>query len=148
MSRVICCDNAQDIFEAIERTEALAAATMPDTVAALSTLNKATYRLQKLGWLKGVYCPKDGSNFAVIQYGSTGIFAGTYVGDWPTGDVWIADETCAPQGIMWKPLDKLTAAESERLDACIADHRGYIDRLGKSFAAVTTAPGGTPATGD
>lgn len=121
------------IWEAIERQNAADEVTMPDTLAAMIALQRARERLQKLGWREGIYCPKDGSDFAVMQYGSTGIFAGTYVGDWPTGDVWIADETCAPQGIMWKPLDKLTAAESERMDACAVDQRAYIDRLGRTF---------------
>lgn len=133
MSRVITGEAAAAIWEAIERQNAADEAAMPDTLAAMIALQRARERLQKLGWREGIYCPKDGSNFAVMQYGSTGIFAGTYVGDWPTGDVWIADETCTPQGIMWKPLDKLTAAESARLEACIADQRAYIDRLGRTF---------------
>jgi hypothetical protein len=131
--RVITGEAAAAIWDAIERQNAADEAAMPDTLAAMIALQRARERLQKLGWREGVYCPKDGSNFAVIQYGSTGIFAGTYVGDWPTGVVWIADETCAPQGIMWKPLDKLTEAESARMDTCIADHRAYIDRLGRTF---------------
>ncbi len=133
MSRVITGEEATAIWKAIECQNAADEAAMPDTLAAMITLQRARERLQRLGWKEGIYCPKDGSNFAVMQYGSTGIFAGTYVGDWPTGDVWIADETCAPQGIMWKPLDKLTAAESARLEVCIADHHSYIDRLGKTF---------------
>jgi hypothetical protein len=140
MSRVIADEAATAIWGAIERQNAADEAAMPDTLAAMIALQRARERLKKLGWREGIYCPKDGGGFAVIQYGSTGIFAGTYVGDWPAGDVWIGDETCTPQSIMWKPLDRLTAAEIARMEACIADERAYIDRLGKSFANMEPQP--------
>jgi hypothetical protein len=137
VSRVITGEAAAAIWEAIERQNAADEAAMPDTIAAMIALQRARERLQKLGWREGIYCPKDGSSFAIIQYGSTGIFDAAYVGDWPTGSVWIADETCAPQGVMWKAFDKLTDAERARMDACTADQRACIDRLGKSFTSTT-----------
>lgn len=124
-----------EMWAAIKRSNAEDDASMPDTFAALIAMNRARSRLEKFGWKSGVYCPKDGSSFAVIQFGSTGIFAGGYVGTWPDGDIWIADETAAPQACMWKPIDALTDAERTRMNACVEDHKAYIDRLGRTFGS-------------
>ena len=38
-----------------------------------------------------IYCPKDGSVFKVIEFGSTGIFDCHYDGEWPKGRWWTHD---------------------------------------------------------
>lgn len=129
-------DEAAALWQAIEQQQAADEADMPDALTALNTMQRGYSRLEQLGWRDGRYCPKDGSEFAVIQIGSAGIFSGVYIGDWPTGDIWIADETADPSACLWKAIDKLTDGERARMDACVADHAAYIDRLGRSFAAL------------
>jgi hypothetical protein len=44
-----------------------------------------------------MYCPKDGSEFEVLEAGSTGIHRCVYQGEWPTGRYWIlADGDMSP----------------------------------------------------
>jgi hypothetical protein len=53
--------------------------------AALRALYMAWSRLKDFGWNDPAYCPKDGTEFDVIELGSTGIFSCRYVGEWPRG---------------------------------------------------------------
>lgn len=58
---------------------------MPNEQAALNVLYMAWERLKDFGWNDMSYCPKDGTEFDVIELGSTGVFSGRYVGTWPNG---------------------------------------------------------------
>jgi hypothetical protein len=58
---------------------------MPTERDAISLMFSAWYRLQDFGWREAMYCPKDGSEFEVIEAGSTGIHKTSYFGTWPTG---------------------------------------------------------------
>ena len=70
---------------------------MPDERAAISALWDAYQRLKELGWKEPQYCPKDGTNFKVIELGSTGIFDCYYHGEWPKGLYMVSDEhDCYP----------------------------------------------------
>lgn len=65
---------------------------MPTERDALDVLFQAGQRLQELGWQDIAYCPKDGSEFEVIEFGSTGIHPCIYVGTWPDGAWWVFSE--------------------------------------------------------
>jgi hypothetical protein len=65
---------------------------MPDEQAALSVLYMAWERLKDFGWNDPVYCPKDGTEFDVIELGSTGVFSAKYVGEWPDGMWYLMDD--------------------------------------------------------
>ena len=65
---------------------------MPDEQSAIKALFDAWLRLKDFGWNDPVYCPKDGSQFNMLELGSTGIHTGYYTGKWPDGHWWIADE--------------------------------------------------------
>lgn len=65
---------------------------MPDEQAALRVLYMAWERLKDFGWNDPVYCPKDGTEFDVIELGSTGIFSGRYEGKWPEGHWELMDD--------------------------------------------------------
>lgn len=126
-------DEAGTLWDACDRIEVQAAADMPDTFAAVGALFRARERLKRLGWREGIYCPKDGSEFAFIQYGSTGIFVGHYQGKWPDGDINNGDGSDRPEGVMWKALDKLTDAERALMEKCVASHAEWIASLGRRF---------------
>lgn len=79
-----------EIQDAIARTLAVRAAKMPTDQAAIEQLNEAYRRLQDLGWKEAIYCPKDGSDFDVVEAGSTGIHPCFYMGKWPEGSFMIA----------------------------------------------------------
>lgn len=68
-------EQAAAIFEAIKERDEERAARMPDFQSALSQASIARERLQSLGWREGIYCPKDGSDFALVEWGSTIIAA-------------------------------------------------------------------------
>lgn len=71
------CDNAKKKREADWPTER-------DAIIAMW---EARERLIELGWRDAVYCPKDGSEFQIIEAGSTGVFEAFYSGKWPDGHV-------------------------------------------------------------
>jgi hypothetical protein len=72
---------------------------MPDEQSAIRHMWDGWYRLSDFGWREIMYCPKDGSEFEVIEAGSTGIHRTHYVGTWPTGH-------CSGMStpILWRPI--------------------------------------------
>lgn len=134
-------DEARELWESCERATAKREADMPTSIHALDAICQAKERMRELGWSDGIYCPKNGDEFAVVQLGSTGIFAAAYVGEWPKGDIWLGDESMSPQAGMWKPLDKLTDDERAMMEKCIADHRDWMERQFKSFEAMDRMEG-------
>lgn len=79
---------------------------MPSLNATLAVLWEAYQRLREMGFNDGIYCPKDGSEFEVVQIGSTGIFKCTYSGEWPDGHAMVQDgHDIYPQhpgGLLWR----------------------------------------------
>ena len=65
---------------------------MPDEQSALQALGNAYQRLRDFDWNDAIYCPKDGSEFFVIEAGSTGIHTAHYQGEWPDGYWLIHDD--------------------------------------------------------
>ncbi len=127
-------EQAAALWAASEKAERERKGRYPDSATAISTLSDARRSLiADHGWREGVYCPKDGTLFAVITPGSTGIFSGYYLGEWPDGEVLAADSVYDPSGLLFKPLDKLADAERATLEKCEESERAYIDRLGRSF---------------
>lgn len=121
-------DQANAFWQQAEESRARQEKEMPDTASAVGRLMDAWDRLRQLGWANGVYCPKDGSEFAVIEYGSTGIFYGSYFGDWPKGHVMVCDCSSDPSSLLWKALDKITDQEREKLEKTEADMRVLMER--------------------
>lgn len=80
------------LWEASEAARLSRIERMPDEKAAISALFDAWQRLKEFGWNDPQYCPKDGSNFKVIELGSTGIFDCHYQGKWPDGLYMVSDE--------------------------------------------------------
>lgn len=73
----------QKLWTAIIQADANRATLMPTEHDALIHMARARQRLLDLGWREGIYAPKDGSTFQVIENGSTGIFDCFYSGEWP-----------------------------------------------------------------
>lgn len=83
---------ANDLWEQCERERERREAAMPDEDAAIRALFDAYIRLKDFGWNDAMYCPKDGSDFHVIEAGSTGKHRCVYEGEWPKGSWWIVEE--------------------------------------------------------
>lgn len=130
-------DDAQALWRAVEKERADRAETMPATEDALRRLCSAKERLRELGWRDAIYCPKDGSTFAVIQYGSTGIFYANYHGEWPSGKLYCCDYFNHPEGSMFKPVDALTEDEKQQLETCMENDRKMAER---EMAALSSRP--------
>jgi len=114
---------ASEIWARVEASNQRRRMLMPDSIAALDILNDARHRLHDEGWKAGCYCPKDGSEFAVIEYGSTGIFTGFYSGKWPDGYVMCCDFVHHPDGLLWKPIADLSEPERAKMVECMeVDH--------------------------
>ena len=124
----LSADEARVIVEACEAADAKRRESMPDSMAALRTLHDALTRLRDEGWRDGIYCPKDGLPFALIEFGSTGVFEGSYCGEWPSGSVMFSDGLVNPRGLLWKPIDHLTEAEAKKLRECTEAERVIWDR--------------------
>ena len=84
--------DADKIMDAVREADKRRAELMPDEQAAIRMMFEAHKRLRELGWNNAIYCPKDGSEFDVIESGSTGIHRCHYSGEWPTGSWWVSDE--------------------------------------------------------
>ncbi len=78
-------DVAKALWESVEAAEAKAKVDFPDEQTALREISRAMQRLRDFRWRDGIYCPKDGSEFEVIEAGSTGVFRCHYDGEWPDG---------------------------------------------------------------
>lgn len=121
-------DEENAIWKAIKAAEAKSAADMPKISDVLRVMQRGHSRLCNLGWREAQYCPKDGTTFAVIQYGSTGIFEAWYMGDWPTGHVYCCDYLSHPDGMLFKPLADLTDGERALMDECMNREKAAHDR--------------------
>lgn len=128
-------EDAESILASVERTRERRSALMPTSVSALGILLDARERLRELGWREAAYCPKDGSTFAVCEMGSTGMWLGSYHGEWPSGYINYADCARNPGGMFFKELDKLTDEEKALIEKCDKDVAAYTERLARSFGA-------------
>lgn len=88
---------SQKLWTAIIQADANRALLMPTEHDALVHMCQARQRLRDLGWHDGIYAPKDGTVFQVVEIGSTGIFDCYYSGEWPDG-YWntMDDRDCYP----------------------------------------------------
>lgn len=127
-------EQAKALWLSCEDAAARRIEQMPDTIAALHSLLDAKERLRHLGWGEGIYCPKDRTPFAIIEFGSTGIFSGFYEGEWPNGSICVCDGFTHPHGVMWKSLDKLTIDEKAQLEKCEQAERQMLERTARAFS--------------
>jgi hypothetical protein len=98
-------DEAAALLASIEAKDAQRKKVMPDEESAIRMMFEAGRRLKDFGWKDAVYCPKDGSPFLALEFGSTGQHKCVYEGDWPSGHWWIvADGDMSPsRPVLWKP---------------------------------------------
>jgi len=78
---------AEDLCKQCEEADARRAKVMPTFTEAAEAIVSARQRMKDLGWADGIYCPQDGSSFAVVTFGSTGIITARYRGKYPAGSV-------------------------------------------------------------
>lgn len=104
-------DEAEKCHKQWKADEARRQEQMPDEESAIVAFFDAWHRLKDFGWRDPVYCPKDGSEFLVIEAGSTGQHRCIYQGEWPSGSCWIlADgDMCPTRPTMFKALAAVTA---------------------------------------
>lgn len=121
-------EDADALWKASEEAEAKSAKDMPETSDAIQVMQRGCSRLRDLGWREAQYCPKDGTPFAVIEYGSTGIFEAWYNGDWPDGRIYCCDYFIHPHGMLFKPLADLTEVERAKLDECMNREKAAHER--------------------
>ena len=97
---------ADALWENVQAAKAKRAADMPDVPAAIRAFTDAYRRLEELGWGGASYCPKDGSEFEVIEPGSSGIHRCVYRGEWPDGHWWILhDGDMSPsRPVLWRRI--------------------------------------------
>jgi hypothetical protein len=87
----LSADEAKALWEATEAARAKSEADFPDEQSTLREMCRAHHRMKDFGWREGIYSPKDGSEFEVIEAGSTGIFRCRYEGQWPDG-MWMTSD--------------------------------------------------------
>lgn len=87
----LTADQAKALVEECDRHRKERAERLPDEKTSLNAMFEAYDRLRELGWREAIYCPKDGSEFEVIEAGSTGIHRCMYSGEWPNGHYLISD---------------------------------------------------------
>jgi len=124
-------DEAKALWEAMEAARAALAARLPHTAAALNAICGGKQRLRELGWRDGSYCPKDGTDFAAIEFGSTGIFTGHFPGKWPYDFAYVEAYGVHPHAFMWKAIADLTPEEEDARQRSRASTIAEMDRLGR-----------------
>ena len=99
---------ANALLARIAERDAKRAADMPTEKSAIDALFEAWLRLKEFGWAEAIYCPKDGSEFHIIEAGSTGIHTAYYHGEWPKGGWWVidADDTYPSRPILYRKILK------------------------------------------
>lgn len=81
--------NAKQMLADSNAARDIRAVDMPTEHDVLRALMQCYGRLQDLGWRDIIHCPKDGTVFDSISFGSTGIHDCHYDGEWPTGSWWV-----------------------------------------------------------
>lgn len=84
-------ENYEDLKRHLDLLKQQRAEQMPTVKDALETIFLGYLRLKDMGWNFPMHCPKDGSEFFVVEAGSTGVFPCVYVGKWPDGEYVIRD---------------------------------------------------------
>lgn len=79
------CVDADVLLALIDARQVARQTAMPREQDAIQAMFEAWQRLRELGWREGIYAPKDGTPFQIIEAGSTGIFQCSYSGKWPDG---------------------------------------------------------------
>lgn len=87
----ISAEDFASLLAEIDAARDRRATLMPDVRTALRAMFEAFDRLRELGWREGIYAPKDGTEFEVIEAGSTGVFHCRYYGSWPDG-MWMTSD--------------------------------------------------------
>jgi hypothetical protein len=143
------------LWQSAKEAERLRAERMPDEQAAIHALCDAHQRLRELGWKEPQYCPKNGTNFKVIELGSTGIFDCYYQGEWPDGLYMVSDDRDiypTSTGVaMFKLLPEDQAKEDERWKKALAVYNDpdfkYNAETG-SYHRIRDAVSSTPVPSD
>lgn len=99
--------DARQILEDHAAAKKRRAEQMPSAHDVLRVMMQCYSRLRELGRTEAMYCPKDGSAFDAIEFGSTGIHECRYEGEWPTGSYHIYDGDVWPsRPVMIKKREK------------------------------------------
>jgi len=138
-NRIHCTeDEWNEQTDVFAERDAARAELMPTEQDAIKLMSEAFTRLKDLGWREAIYCPKDGSEFDIVEAGSTGIHKAHYSGDWPDGSWWVADA-----GDLWPSRPTLyrpTEAELAKREALRAAFRASCDSDGNPKGGDGTAP--------
>lgn len=125
-------DEANEIWQDVEEQEKRRADQMPETMDALRAFIDADQRLTELKWKKHSIGIEEGTEVAVVENGSTGIFRGV----WSKPYFHYADCVSSAGKVWWKPVADLTEAERAWMEKCGADHAAFMDAQMKSFARI------------
>lgn len=123
--KALTSDEAKAIWQQIEASTKERAEKMPDAESALRSMISAEERLKELGWRDARYCPRDESEFAVCEIGSTGMWKAFYSGEFIT----YADCVSKGNRMYFKPLDKLTDGERTRIENCDKEVAAMIGQM-------------------
>lgn len=134
----LSAEEAKALWDACIEAQKERADRQPDTAACLAAMSSAETRLKELGWRSGVYCPRDGSAFAVCEVGSTGMWAGHWTENRTDtrGFIIAADCVHRPDEVYFKPIGQLTEAETALIKKCDADVAQQIERMGRAFESM------------
>ena len=96
---------ADELWKQVEAARERREQLMPTEADCLRMLGDLSERLRELGWRDAIYCPKDGTPFDVIEFGSTGIHTCHYDGEWPNGHWWVhaAGDLWPSRPILFRP---------------------------------------------
>ena len=132
-------DEAKRLWEGIQNAARREAELMPETASVIAMMQSTCSRLRKLGWSEGMYCPKDGREFAVISAGCAAILTGRYTGTWPHGRIQVLDTGLPHTECWWKALDAMTPEETEAMERGMEFNRKSIEGHTERCAAMAAA---------
>lgn len=116
------------IWKRVEEQKTKRATDVPDEKSAINAMFDAWLRLKELGWREGMYAPKDGSTFKIVELGSTGIFDCYSHGDWPYCMWFTSDEHDIYPSSQAPAMFRLLPEDQAKYDARMAEAKARYSR--------------------
>ena len=119
-------DEAKDLWEQATSSKNKRAEKMPEVQDALEQIQQAQQRMRELGWHPGGGLPVEkGGKYAVVEFGSTGVFSGILD---KQGKYFDFAGGCSLATKVWaKRLSELTLEERAYMEMCDRDNNEWLE---------------------
>lgn len=129
----LTADDADALMAGVRESERLRAEAYPSTIDALRAFLDADQRMSDLGWRKSMFRLEDGTELALCEQGSTGIFRAF----WNKPYLHYQDCVASMGKHYIKPISDLTPDERAKMDECADSHAEFMVHHTKQMQALS-----------